>query len=374
MRERMDDLGGKSPETEKRYPLNMIYFYLTEGCNLACRHCWIAPKYQQKDQTYPMLPLDLFKSIIKQAKPLGLSGVKLTGGEPLLHPQIQEIIETVRTEGLRLIVETNGVLCTPQLANRMAHCKNAFVSVSLDGIDAKTHEWLRGVPGCFDAALEGVHRLVDAGLKPQIIMTLMRRNIDQAREMISFAKSLGAGTVKFNIIQPTARGKAMYQQGEALTIQELIHLGEIMENELSKSAQIGVFFGHPLSFRPLGRMFGDNGNGCGVCGIKGIIGVLADGSYALCGIGENVPELIFGHAKTDQLEDVWKDSTIINELREGLPSRLKGICADCHMKGLCLGSCIAQNYYRSKDLWMPFWYCEEAHKVGAFPSSRLISR
>jgi SynChlorMet cassette radical SAM/SPASM protein ScmF len=374
MRERMDDLGDKSPETEKRYPLNMIYFYLTEGCNLACRHCWIAPKYQQKDQTYPMLPLDLFKSIIKQAKPLGLSGVKLTGGEPLLHPQIQEIIETVRTEGLRLIVETNGVLCTPQLANRMAHCKNAFVSVSLDGIDAKTHEWLRGVPGCFDAALEGVHSLVDAGLKPQIIMTLMRRNIDQAREMISFAKSLGAGTVKFNIIQPTARGKAMYQQGEALTIQELIHLGEIMENELSKSAQIGVFFGHPLSFRPLGRMFGDNGNGCGVCGIKGIIGVLADGSYALCGIGENVPELIFGHAKTDQLEDVWKDSTIINELREGLPSRLKGICADCHMKGLCLGSCIAQNYYRSKDLWMPFWYCEEAHKVGAFPSSRLISR
>jgi SynChlorMet cassette radical SAM/SPASM protein ScmF len=352
----------------------MIYFYLTEGCNLACRHCWIAPKYQQEGQTYPTLSLGFFKSIIEQAKPLGLSGAKLTGGEPLLHPQIEEIIETVRTQGLRMVVETNGVLCTLQLARKMAECKNAFVSVSLDGIDAKTHEWVRGVPGCFDAAISGVHNLVDAGLKPQIIMTLMRKNIDQVLEMIAFAQSLGAGSVKLNVIQPTARGKAIYQQGEALAIQELISLGKTIENELSESAHIKIFYGHPLSFRPLGRMFGDDGNGCGVCGIRGILGVLANGSYALCGIGESVPELIFGHVGTDRLEEVWKGSTVLQELRMGLPDRLGGICQDCLLKGICLGSCIAQNYYRSKDLWSPFWYCEEAKKAGMFPASRLVPR
>jgi molybdenum cofactor biosynthesis enzyme MoaA len=101
------------------YPLNQIYFYLTEGCNLRCRHCWIAPKYESEGNSYPALDLDLFKTIIEQAKPLGLTGVKLTGGEPLLHPQIEEILEVIRKEDLSLNVETNGVLCTPELASKL---------------------------------------------------------------------------------------------------------------------------------------------------------------------------------------------------------------------------------------------------------------
>ena len=61
----------------------------------------------------------------------------------------------------------------------------------------------------------------------------------------------------------------------------------------------------------------------------------------------------------------------LNELREGLPERFGGICGDCLMKGTCLGCCIAQNYYRSKDLWIPYWYCEEAKNAGLFPESRM---
>lgn len=67
------------------YPLEQIYFYLTEGCNLACRHCWLSPKLQGESKTYPTLSIELFHSILEQAKPLGLKAVKLTGGEPLMH-------------------------------------------------------------------------------------------------------------------------------------------------------------------------------------------------------------------------------------------------------------------------------------------------
>jgi len=121
----------------RRFFLNQIYFYLTEGCNLRCRHCWIAPKYQSENNSYPSLSWELFRLIIKQAKPLGLSGVKLTGGEPLLHPQIHKILEEIRTNDLRLTVETNGLLCTEGLAQKMAACKNPFVAVSLDAADAE---------------------------------------------------------------------------------------------------------------------------------------------------------------------------------------------------------------------------------------------
>jgi len=356
----------------RKYPLNQIYFYLTEGCNLRCRHCWIAPKYQSKGNPYPALGLDLFKSIIDQAKPLGLTGVKLTGGEPLLHPEIHEILEFVRSEDLRLTVETNGILCKPEVAENMAACKDPFVSVSLDGAEAETHEWVRGVPGCFDEAIEGLRNLVNAGLRPQVIMAIMRHNKDQMESVVRLAERLGAGSVKFNILQPTARGEKMHDAGEALSIKELVDLGRWVENTLSASTNLDLYYSHPMAFRPLNKMFGENGDGCGVCGILGILGVLADGSYALCGIGETVPDLVFGHSAEDLLADIWSNTPVLSKLREGLPHRLDGICGDCLMKGICLGSCVAQNYFSSRSIWAPFWFCEEAQKVGLFPEARVF--
>jgi SynChlorMet cassette radical SAM/SPASM protein ScmF len=356
------------------YPLNQIYFYLTEGCNLRCRHCWIAPKYQSEENLYPALDLDLFKSIITQAKPLGLTGVKLTGGEPLLHPETKEILEYIRTEDLRLIVETNGVLCTPEMAEKMAACKGTFVSVSLDGAEAETHEWVRGVEGCFDEAIDGLRNLVSAGLRPQVIMSIMRQNKDQIEQIVRLAEGLGAGSVKFNIVQPTARGKKMHSSGEALDIEELVDLGRWVEHTLSAATDLNLYYDHPMAFRPLGKVFGQNGDGCGTCGILSILGVLANGSYALCGIGETVSDLVFGHAGIDKLEHVWTNTPVLKKIREELPRGLEGICGDCLMKETCLGSCLAQNYYRNKSLWEPFWFCEEAHNRGLFPETRIPPR
>lgn len=362
-----------SDKPENRtYPLNQIYFYLTEGCNLRCRHCWIAPKYQGEGTSYPALDLDLFKTIIEQAKPLGLTGIKLTGGEPLLHPQINEIFEHIQTQELRLTVETNGVLCTPELAEKIAACKEPFVSVSLDGADAENHEWVRGVTGCFEAALRGIQNLAEVGLRPQLIMTIMRHNKDQMEPMVRLAERMGAGSVKFNMVQPTARGEKMHESGETLDIEELVELGDWVESTLSASTSLRLDYDHPLAFRPLGKMFGENGDGCGVCGILGILGVLANGSYALCGIGEMVPDLVFGHATTNPLEDIWNKSLVLVELRKGLPQRFEGICGDCLMKGLCLGSCVAQNYYQSMNIWAPYWYCRDAWNRGLFPETRMI--
>jgi len=241
-------------------------------------------------------------------------------------------------------------------------------------VDAETHEWVRGVTGCFEAALKGIGNLVGAGLRPQVIMSLMRRNKGQMEAIVRLAESLGAGSVKFNMVQPTARGEQMHEAGETLTIEELVDLGRWVETALSASTKLRIYFHHAPAFRPLGKMFGENGDGCARCGIHGILGVLADGSYALCGIGESVSELVFGHAKNDPLRHVWNNNPVLLEIREGLPRRLEGICGDCLMKNTCLGSCIAQNYYRSKSLRSPFWYCQEAYRQGLFPMSRIVPK
>jgi SynChlorMet cassette radical SAM/SPASM protein ScmF len=354
-------------------PLKTIYFYLTEGCNLRCRHCWLEPPHQSARRQYPALEPGLFRHILKQARPLGLSSVKLTGGEPLMHPQIGEILEILRNEKLRFTVETNGVLCTPELAQDLLRSGLYHISVSLDGADADTHEWVRGVKGCFDAAIGGIKNLVAAGIRPQVIMTLMRRNVGQIETLVRLAESLGCSSVKFTSSSPRPVGENARAGGDPVDPgnRETPGLGR---NELSAGTKLRLHYSHPVAFRPLGRMYGREGSGCGVCGINGILGVLANGSYALCGIGEHVPELVFGHVSKDPLADVWKDNPVLREIREGLPRRLGGICGECLMRGVCLGSCIAQNYYRSRDLWAPHWYCEEARGLGLFPEARLSAR
>jgi MoaA/NifB/PqqE/SkfB family radical SAM enzyme len=113
------------------YPLNQLYFYLTDTCNLRCRHCWIEPRYVSESATSTNIDPSVFETILDQAKPLGLTMVKLTGGEPLLHPRMTQLLDILRRRDLRLTVETNGTLCSLEMAKQLADFPEVFVSVSL---------------------------------------------------------------------------------------------------------------------------------------------------------------------------------------------------------------------------------------------------
>ena len=267
-----------------------------------------------------------------------------------------------------MTIETNGLLCTPEIAKEIAKSPNRFVSVSIDGIDAETHDWVRGVSGSFELARQAVRNLVAADISPQIIFSIMPCNVDQVGAIVRMAEELGASSVKFNIIQPIARGERLHSDDNVLDIKTLIKLGRHVEMELAKHTKVKIFFDYPLAFRALSRIA--SGDGCGVCGIMGILGIIASGYYALCGIGEHISELVFGKVGTDRLEEVWSENPTLNELRSALPDGLIGVCSRCLMKHRCLGSCLAQNYYRTGSFWKPFWFCEEAEKKNLFPKSR----
>lgn len=359
----------------KTYDLKTIYFYLTEGCNLRCRHCWLAPKYDPDGTKRPVLNLELFEKIIKQGIPLGLTRAKLTGGEPLLHPKINEIIDIVNDNGLKLSMETNALLLTKEMARKIASVeKKPFVSISIDGADADAHDRIRGVEGSFEKAVKGIENLAAEGIKPQVILTIMEHNKGHVEGVIRLAEKHGAKSVKFNVVQPASRGRTMHDDGETLGIKELVEMGRYIEKELSPKTGLKIYLTFPHAFRALGRMFDDEGGDCAMCGILGILGVLPNGSYALCGVGEVIPEMNFGHAEKDSLKNVWETNTVLQSLRNGLPKKLKGICKQCLMKHVCRGGCIAQNYYSSRDLWAPFWFCKMAEDAGIFPESRKVPK
>ncbi len=349
-------------------PLKTLYFYLTGDCNMACRHCWIAPTFENSDRSQMYLPFDLFTKVVREGKEMGISGIKLTGGEPFIHPDIINILRYIRDNDLTLSIESNGVALTPHLADLIRSCKRPFISISIDG-SLESHEWMRGVKGSFDRVSQGVRYLVETGVHPQVIMAVSRRNQHEIAELAQYAQDLGASSVKYNFVTPTSRGETMGEEDGVIPVSEQVSLARWIRDDLQKEMKIELLTNLPMAFSGLSSILGPQGN-CGRCGIFSIVGVLSDGRYALCGIGTSISELCFGHVSTDSLKTIWEETGALNTIRTSLPRDLKGICSHCLVKNVCLGHCIANNYYAYSDLMAGHKFCEEAFKEGIFPMTR----
>lgn len=348
-------------------PLSMLYLYLSGACNLACLHCWITPAFQPDGDGGPHLELDHLRKVLDEGAPLGLRTVKLTGGEPTLHPRFREVVKLIADHGMRILMETNGTLIDEDLA---AFIRQAgvfgHVSVSVDGARAETHEALRRVPGSYAKALRGIELLVGVGLRPQLICTLYQGNVGEMGDVIALAESLGCESVKFNIVQSIGRGERLAER-EGFKLQDVLALYGRIEKEFSRQTKLPLHFDVPIAFHPVRMLLTER---VGFCGIRSVLGVLATGELALCGIGVTIPELVYGHIATHDLRDVWCNSPGLVQMRALVPSQLEGVCGECIHRNECQGHCVADNYHRSGRLSAAHLFCEEANALGLFPASR----
>ena len=348
-------------------PLTSLYIYAAGSCNLACRHCWIVPKFQPDGDGGPYIKLEYVEKAIREAKPLGLRSIKLTGGEPMMHPQFRELATLINDAGLDITVETNGTLVDAGLARFLKDAvRVCFISVSLDGIKPETHDALRGVPGSFERAVAGIKNLVEVGFHPQVICTLHRGNVSEMASVVAFAEQLGCGSVKFNHVQEAGRGEK-FREDQGLDVAEIIQLYRRVEDELVPRSGIPIHFDIPFAFFPIRKLLNDS---LGRCTVKNILGMLATGDLALCGIGTTIPELIYGHVETEDVHDVWCSSPGLMRLRQEIPLQLEGICGQCLYRDLCQGECVANNFHSAGKLNAPYYFCDHAEQLGLFPASR----
>jgi SynChlorMet cassette radical SAM/SPASM protein ScmF len=352
-------------------PLTTFYLYLTAGCNLRCRHCWVAPSFVDGEPVPgEALEPELLQRAVTQARSLGLQSAKLTGGEPLLHPQFLEIVDYLTAEGIRTYMETNGTLLDAALARHLKENTSLwFVSVSLDGPTAAIHDPFRGVEGSFDAAVDGIRHLAAAGYRPQIIMSPHRGNVEHVEDVVKLAVELGAGSVKFNPVTSTGRGVGMHKRNETLGAEEILELAHSVRGELQERTPIRLYLNTPPALYTVGELV--RGGNEGMCHVRHILGILGTGEMALCGIGQTIPELCFGNLRETSVEEVWLHHPVLLQLRRDLEGPYPGLCGQCIHAGRCLTHCVAQNYQDTGRLVTPSWLCAEADTRGLFPTGRL---
>jgi radical SAM protein with 4Fe4S-binding SPASM domain len=165
----------------------VVVWNVTRRCNLHCGHCYA----DSHDRAYPgELTTAEGRCLLSDLAAFGVPTVLLSGGEPLLRPDVLELAAHARGLGMRTVLSTNGTRIDAATACAIAEAGVSYVGVSLDGI-GPLHDKLRGSRGAFDAAVAGIRAVRAAGLRAGVRFTVHARNRAQLGDVFALAESEG---------------------------------------------------------------------------------------------------------------------------------------------------------------------------------------
>ena len=335
----------------------IIAWEITRSCNLSCAHCRAAAEFGH----YPgELSLDKIKEVIDDIVTITNPIIILTGGEPLMRPDIWEIVDYCHEKGAMPVIGTNATLITDEIAAQMAAHRIPRISVSIDFPTAEGHDSFRGEPGCFDATIEGIKIAKRHGVGVQINTTVTTLNAHLIEEIHDLAESLGVDAFHIFMLVPTGRGEELLDK--ELPPEEYERVLE-WAYERQKTS--------PLHFKPTDaphyyRIIRQKAKAEGKKVTREEYGLDAMTRGCLGGItfcfvshvGDLQPcgyfNMQLGNVKEKPFSEIWTESKVFNDLRDY--SLLKGKCGACEYKAVC-GGCRARALEITGDYLEAEPYC-----------------
>jgi radical SAM protein with 4Fe4S-binding SPASM domain len=339
-----------SPEAEnkERYVPLVMSYNVTRECNMKCSHCYInATDKKLEDE----LTTEEAKKVIDQIHQVSSPLLILSGGEPLMRPDIFELIEYGAKKGMKIGLGSNGYLIDEAVAKKLKAAGIATVSISLDSNIPAQHDEFRGVPGAWEKAVDACKALRKEGVLVQVNTTLTHDNYNQIDEIMSLAETVGVENFHLFFLVPTGRGVK-------LTDISPQKYEDMITNTFAKVHK------HRLNVRPsCAPQFMRIAQGMGLDMRQWMRGCLAGMHY--CRIypnGDVTPcpylPIKLGNIKEQSFKDIWFNSEMFKNLRN--TSCLKGKCGACEYKTIC-GGCRARAYGLSADF---IDYCGDLHVPG----------
>jgi radical SAM protein with 4Fe4S-binding SPASM domain len=174
----------KAPDPSLRY----LELQITNKCNLKCRHCYIGDKERDtaKGREKEELSLDQIKAILREFEEMQGLRVLISGGEPLMHSQFQEINAILPEFHIRKVLITNSILLTSTILSGLNVHE---IQVSIDGLE-HAHDSLRG-KGAFRSAIDGIRKTLDAGFQVSVSTMVHGKNLGDFDKMGKLFRGLG---------------------------------------------------------------------------------------------------------------------------------------------------------------------------------------
>jgi radical SAM protein with 4Fe4S-binding SPASM domain len=353
----------------------VVSWNLTYRCNLACEHCYLdaGPKPQVGTQNFAdrseLGTEECYKVIEEIAAFAPECLTILTGGEPLLRRDILDIVRRAAERGLWVVVGTNGVRITENVAKHLAEAGARGLSLSLDALDPDRHDRFRNVRGAWQNTVDGAEILNRTALPFIVQTTAGSHNVDELEAIADFAyERLSAKVWNLYFLVPTGRGQFVSdmtpsQYDEVLDSLYRIqkkYAGRMLVNAKCAPHYIKTVLEKGDETHPI-RTYSGGAGGC-PAGTH-YLGIRPNGDVTPC---PYLP-VFAGSLRQTSLTELWSASDLFKSIRSRLS--LGGRCGDCEMTLHC-GGCRARAYGMTGDLMAEDPLC--THTPGTFADSPLL--
>ncbi len=318
----------------------LVYWEMTQACDLACRHC----RAEAMAEAHPtQLTHDESKTLLRQIaafdKPL--PHLILTGGDPLKRADIYELIDEAHQLGLTVSItpSATSTLTYDVLAKLKAYGIESL-GLSLDGSTATRHEAVRGVEGCYDWTMRAIEDAAKLGMPVQINTLVAQETVEDLPRIYELLKTKTVMRWSLFFLIAVGRGKMLqpitpesgeewmnwiYEMAEiapfAIKTTEAPSYRRVALNRMRESGMVAS----EIEKTPVYRGFGIRDG-------HGIMFVSNQGDIYPAGF---LP-LAVGNIRHDHLTDIYRNSPLFRALHT--PSQFRGKCGHCEYAALCGGS------------------------------------
>lgn len=338
----------------------VVIWNLIRRCNLACKHCYAT----SADTDFPgELSTDQVFEVIEDLKSFGVSVLILSGGEPLMRPDIFEISRHAKAMGFYVGLSTNGTMITKDNITDIVDIGYDYVGISVDGM-RETHDYFRRKQGAFDESMRGIGLCRDAGLKVGLRFTLTQDNAAELPDLLQLMSDQDIDKFYLSHLNYAGRGNRNrtsdlhYQMTrDAMdllfeTCWQDVQAGRRREFVTGNNDADGVYLLHwasrhmPEQVEALRKQllrWGGNASGINIANIDNLGEVHPDTMWWDYGIGS---------VKQRRFSEIWQDTA--DPLMAGLKAEkrpLEGRCAKCRHLAICGGNSRTRAWQLTGNAW-----------------------
>ncbi len=310
-----------------------ISWNLTKRCNLNCDHCYLDANFRGGFRT-DELSTDECRRVIDQIAEVNPNAfLILTGGEPLLRPDIYDLIRHAAEKKFMVVLGTNGTLINKNNAEKIKTAGAHGVGISIDSMDASKHNTFRGVPFAWERSMEAFDVLNEVGVDFLVQMSVSDMNYREIPDVVAFAEKAGAIAFNLYFLICTGRGQgntdisnAAYEKAlKLLYEQQMNYKGRLMINsKCAPQYKRVVYENDPDSVYT--RTYS---GGCPAGTHYSRIS--PEGNLTPCPFIEET----VGNLKTSSFKDLWQNAPLMVQLRDR--NQLEGRCGTCEFSAMCSG-------------------------------------
>jgi MoaA/NifB/PqqE/SkfB family radical SAM enzyme len=292
--------------------LTELCLEVTSTCHSHCNYC-------SNDYNFDVtISLDDCKKIIDDFVKMNGKTLELSGGEPLLHPDIMKIVAYAKQNGLEVRLYTSGNFCrkgiygaiTDEMANRLFNAGLDKIYFNLQGSHI-THDRITGIRNGYNNVISGIKKTVGRGIYTGVHFVPTKMNYKDVQYVVSESEQLGVSEIEF--LRLVLQGRAKYNR-EALLLspEETEKLYASLEKAM-ESNKVKVKIGHPFTFKLTGHIDGGCPSGITTCLIK------PTGEVSPCPAFKGNEKCDAGNVLKSSLKTVWTDSELFKKFRENCP-------------------------------------------------------